>query len=225
MKIINKMVFSLLLVAGALCLITPLSFAAVYNFDMPITEMSHDDAYYWGLSQSLGKNETIESAFIEFKGINDWVIEKNDIIYVGLFQDARYGTEIKSFRDNSTYGDYFNGKTSKFGTMDRIFTYSDKNEYRNKIWDKKHRHYTWGPWINPPEDFTYNFTPAQIEDLTKAMSDGKFAFGFDPDCHYSLKEVIFNIETETIAPTPEPATLSLLGLGLAGLLRFRKKRQ
>ena len=48
---------------------------------------------------------------------------------------------------------------------------------------------------------------------------GQFAIGWQPNC---ANDVIY--ETLSYHTTPEPATMSLLGLGLAGLLRFRRKK-
>ena len=49
---------------------------------------------------------------------------------------------------------------------------------------------------------------------------GQFTIGWQPNC---ANDVIY--ETLSYHATPEPATMSLLGLGLAGLLRFRRKKR
>jgi hypothetical protein len=68
----------------------------------------------------------------------------------------------------------------------------------------------WGN--NLVTEYTFDF------DGLNLGSSGQFAIGWQPNC---ANDVVY--ETLNYAATPEPATMTLLGLGLAGLLRLRKK--
>jgi len=87
--------------------------------------------------------------------------------------------------------------------------------------------YTNGRNYTQVPDFTYAFTASQLSTLSAYFLNGNdVAFGFDPDCHYWNNGITFGITTaNNTTPTPEPATTTLLGTGLAGLYYRRRRRQ
>jgi hypothetical protein len=87
-----------------------------------------------------------------------------------------------------------------------------------------------GGWtgIDAPGTFwhyEYTFSQAQLTTLTQYINnDGVIALGLDPDCHYWNTGVSFTINTSTIPQVPEPATMLLVGTGLALAARRRLKK-
>ena len=77
-------------------------------------------------------------------------------------------------------------------------------------------------------NFTYNFSAADLTVLAADIASGNnIALGFDSDCHFWNDGITLTINTTVNAQqsgTPEPATLSLFALGLAGLIRKRLRK-
>lgn len=81
-------------------------------------------------------------------------------------------------------------------------------------------------WTYANGNYTYTFTAAQLQILSAFFANGNdIAFGLDSDCHYWNNGIVFNMNTQG-TPVPEPATMVLLGTGLAGVAaKMRKRRQ
>ena len=79
-----------------------------------------------------------------------------------------------------------------------------------------------------PTDYVYHLTGPQLEALMADIRNGgDFAFGFDPDCHYSNNGITLTI-TAIPASTPESPSIMLLGSGLLvsmTLLRRNTRKQ
>ena len=180
-----------------------------------VYDLTHQNYYIWKVKLLIPTGQMLVSATLFIDNINDWEIETSDKLYISLLSKSEmnsavtnnhmtkaFGSDIFQGTDNENVGNALNG----YGQV--LTVYEDKNEYQN----------THCQWINPPEDFTYNFSEAEVLLLNSYTITNKceFGIGLDPDCHYYNDGAKFCYET-----VPEPATIALLTLG--GLVLLRKK--
>lgn len=184
------------LVAGAF--LASFATAGTYTFtptNNDLGDLDHYYAYSWGIDFSVPQGETITGATLTVKNIYDWTVE-DDILYVNMLDNP--GSGVKQFYDNQGGGNYFSGQGKVVGT------YTDP---------------VGGHSTNTNLTFDLGAL-GLLGSLNQYAADGKFGFGFDPDCHYFNDGVTLKVTT---APVPEPASLATLAVGGLALLRRRKK--
>lgn len=183
-------------------------------------DLDHYRAYTWSLRHTIAQGHTIVGARLIFTNISNWNNDANRL-YVNLLDYARNTTHngVSSIQDtnvdptagNGAFVDYFDGSNPYLlDGADHI----DLTTLTNLT--------------TSPGTRIYDFTSSQLAALNLFLSpsDNTLAFGFDPDCHYWNNGIAFEITTRgTTTPTPEPATMTLLGTGIAGLYYRRRRKQ
>ena len=185
-----------------------------------LNDLDHHLVYTWKVSNvALPQGQQITGARITIKNIANWDTNPNRL-FIHLLDNAK-NAGVASFVDDPTNSSPVTDITDDFvnpryhnqsnwlvasGTADTFLTSQS--------------------FTMTPTNFVYNFTTAQLNALFAYISNGgNFALGFDPDCHFFNDGIKFEIFTANApAPVPEPATLALLGTGLAGLYA-RKRRK
>ncbi len=177
--------------------------AAVYFFtpsQPDLQDLDHYDYKSWGIDWSQHVGERIIGATLTIKNIWDWTREYNDRLYIHLLDDPRLG--VRTYHDNQQGGDNWAGRGP------HITTWTDPYGGRSRNFD-----------------LVVNLNAAQLASMNDFAMDGGFGFGFDPDCHYFNDGISLTVQTEDrVTGTPEPATMALFGLGLAGLGVIRRKK-
>ena len=170
--------------------------AAVHVFDpnpSDIYDLDHYRYYTWGIDFDT-QGEEISNVFLTFDNIHNWRPEDNSL-FIHLLDDAPSGLTVGIDTD-PTIADYFDGEG------DLIDAWTDPNGGL------------------PGVSLTYNFRElGLVDNFAKYVSDGNVGVAFDPDCHYYNDGVSLTV----ITGTPEPTTLVLFALGLAGGAAARRK--
>ncbi len=78
---------------------------------------------------------------------------------------------------------------------------------------------------NPAYNYSYTFSAGESAALNTYIDDGWIALGLDADYHFYNDGVSLNMSASPSIPTPEPASLILIGSGLAGLRAFQRRRR
>jgi outer membrane receptor protein involved in Fe transport len=184
-----------------------------------LNDLDHHSVYTWRVDNVNLNGKTLTGARITISNIANWDANANKL-FIHLLDTAK-ASGVSSFIDDPN-------PNNTSVTIDDDFV--DTRYHNQSGWlvanGTADTFLTARSFTTTPTNFVYNFTAAQVQALlTYISNDGRFALGFDPDCHFFNDGIKFEIFTSNPAQTPEPATMVLLSTGLAGLYARRRRQQ
>jgi PEP-CTERM motif len=183
-----------------------------------LNDLDHHSVYTWRVDNVNLNGQTITGARITIKNIANWDANANRL-FIHLLDTAK-ASGVNSFIDDP------NPNNTSVSIID---DFANTRFHNDANWlvanGTADTFLTSQSFTTTPTNFVYNFTAAQLTALmTYISNDGRFALGFDPDCHFFNDGIKLEIFTSP-AQTPEPATMALLGTGLAGLYARRRRQK
>jgi hypothetical protein len=184
-------------------------------------DLDHHNAYTWRLaSLNVPAGQTITGASLTFTNITNWDTNTNKL-FVHMLNTATSYTSA-----TATHSATVNGVTTYFGDATGVPVPADQisDFFTAGLNDIKLGEFVDTNGVATTQNVVFTFNQAQLTALLNFLSvGGDVAFGFDPDCHYWNNGIKFEYTTGAAA-TPEPATMTLLGTGLASFY-YRRRRQ